>query len=64
MSPIYAAAKAGVVHFTRSMTALAKNDRIRVCALAPTYARTPMTANMGAELLQLGATPARTAEEV
>lgn len=64
MSPVYAAAKAGVVHFTRSMTALHQKDRIRVCALAPTYAKTPMVAAMGAELMRQGAIKASSPEDV
>lgn len=40
-SPIYAAAKAGVVHFSRSLVHLAAED-IRVNAICPQYTDTPM----------------------
>jgi NAD(P)-dependent dehydrogenase (short-subunit alcohol dehydrogenase family) len=40
-SPVYAAAKAGVVHFTRTLAPLAA-ERIRVDAICPTYTDTPM----------------------
>lgn len=41
-APTYAAAKAGVVHFTRSMVPLKKCHNIRVVALCPGFADTPM----------------------
>jgi NAD(P)-dependent dehydrogenase (short-subunit alcohol dehydrogenase family) len=41
-APTYAAAKAGVVHFTRSMVPLKKNNNIRVVALCPGFADTVM----------------------
>lgn len=40
-SPVYAAAKAGVVHFTRTLAPLAA-EGIRVNAICPTYTDTPM----------------------
>ena len=40
-SPVYSAAKAGVVHFTRTLAPLAA-EGIRVNAVCPTYTDTPM----------------------
>lgn len=40
-SPIYAAAKAGVIHFSRSLAYLA-NEGIRVNAVCPTFTDTPL----------------------
>jgi NAD(P)-dependent dehydrogenase (short-subunit alcohol dehydrogenase family) len=37
--PVYAAAKAGVNHFTRSLKGLWASHRIRVVGIAPSYAR-------------------------
>ncbi|TYZ68605.1 hypothetical protein PybrP1_005980, partial [[Pythium] brassicae (nom. inval.)] len=42
MTPVYAAAKAGVVGLTRSLYQLKKSDNIRAFALAPGFARTAM----------------------
>jgi hypothetical protein len=53
LSPVYAASKSGVVHFTRSMQDLQKLDPpIRVCALAPTFVRTPLLENSAKQILQ------------
>ncbi len=40
-SPVYAAAKAGVIHFSRSLAHLAA-EGIRVCAVCPSFTDTPM----------------------
>jgi len=41
MNPVYAATKAGVIHFTRSLAYLA-NEGIRVDAVCPSFTDTPM----------------------
>lgn len=46
-SPIYATAKAGVVHFTRSLAYLAEERGIRVNAICPTYTKTAMGLEIG-----------------
>ncbi len=43
---VYSAAKAGAVHFTRSLAHLAPRDGIRVCAVCPRFADTNMVARM------------------
>ncbi|MEX1253418.1 MAG: SDR family oxidoreductase [Dehalococcoidia bacterium] len=45
-SPIYAASKAGVIHFSRSLGYLA-NEGIRVNAVCPTFTDTPMVRGGG-----------------
>jgi len=49
-SPVYAAAKAGVVHFTRTLAPLAA-EGIRVNAVCPTYTDTPMVRAGGLEAI-------------
>ena len=49
-SPVYAAAKAGVVHFTRTLAPLAA-EGIRVNAVCPTYTDTPMVRAGGPEAI-------------
>jgi len=61
MSPVYAATKAGVVNFTRSLAELAK-EGIKVIAVAPTYVKTPMTLAMGEEMIKRQWTTAATPE--
>ena len=46
-SPVYAASKAGVVNFTRSLAYLAEQDRIRVNAVCPTFTDTPLVRRAG-----------------
>jgi len=41
-SPIYAATKAGVIHFTRSLAPLNTIYKLRVVAICPTYVETPI----------------------
>lgn len=41
-SPVYAASKAGVVNFTRSLAYLAQEANIRVNAIAPSFVDTPL----------------------
>lgn len=50
-SPIYAAAKAGVVHFSRSLVHLAA-EGIRVNAICPQYTDTPMVRAGGEEAME------------
>jgi NAD(P)-dependent dehydrogenase (short-subunit alcohol dehydrogenase family) len=65
LSPVYAASKSGVVHFTRSMQDLQKLDPpIRVCALAPTFVRTPLLENSAKQILQQKLMPGSSVEEV
>ena len=45
-SPIYAASKAGVIHFSRSLGYLA-NEGIRINAICPTFTDTPMVRGGG-----------------
>ena len=46
-SPVYAATKAGVVNFTRSLAYLALDSRIRVNAVCPSYVDTPLVRRGG-----------------
>ena len=48
-SPVYAATKAGVVNFTRSLAYLAQEANIRVNAVCPTFTETPLISNMDAQ---------------
>ena len=41
-APVYAATKAGVIHFTRSLAYLKDEANIRVNAICPSYVDTPM----------------------
>jgi len=50
-SPTYATAKAGVVHFTRSLAGLAAQSNIRVNAICPTFTDTPLVRRNGDERL-------------
>lgn len=50
MHPIYAATKAGVLNFTRSLTHLEEQSNIRVNCICPTLVRTNLAAN-AAELM-------------
>jgi 15-hydroxyprostaglandin dehydrogenase (NAD) len=51
-SPTYAAAKAGVVHFTRSLAGLGAESNIRVNAVCPTFTDTPLVRRNGDERLE------------
>ena len=42
MAPVYATAKAGVVHFTRSVAPRLLKRNIRICALCPQQVDTPL----------------------
>ena len=42
MAPVYATAKSGVIHFTRSVAPRLKKRNIRICALCPQQVDTPM----------------------
>src|SRR5918999_397307 len=50
-APVYAAAKAGVVNFTRSLGYLAEESGIRVNAICPELVDTPMALELGEEQL-------------
>lgn len=53
-SPVYSAAKAGVVAFTRSLTALAGEPGIRVNAICPERVDTPLGVAMGQKVMAPG----------
>ena len=42
MAPVYATAKSGVIHFTRSVAPRLRKRNIRICALCPQQVDTPM----------------------
>lgn len=48
-SPVYAASKAGVVNFTRSLAYLAEECNVRVNAICPSYVDTPLVRSAGDE---------------
>jgi 15-hydroxyprostaglandin dehydrogenase (NAD) len=48
-APVYAAAKAGVVNFSRSLGYLAEESAIRVNAICPELVDTPMAHVLGGE---------------
>ena len=50
-APVYAAAKAGVVNFTRSLAYLDTDEKIRVNTICPELVDTPMARGMGEERL-------------
>lgn len=50
-SPVYSAAKAGVVGFTRALAALGERDRIRVHAVCPELVDTPLALALGEQTL-------------
>jgi 15-hydroxyprostaglandin dehydrogenase (NAD) len=50
-APVYAAAKAGVVNFSRSLAYLAEESNIRVNAICPEIVDTPMALGLGEESL-------------
>ena len=51
-SPVYAAAKAGVVNFSRSLGYLAADSNIRVNAICPSFVDTPLVRRSGEERMQ------------
>jgi NAD(P)-dependent dehydrogenase (short-subunit alcohol dehydrogenase family) len=51
-SPVYAASKAGVIHFSRSLAHLAA-EGIRVNAVCPTFTDTPMVRVAGDAAIEL-----------
>ncbi|MGD8404980.1 MAG: SDR family NAD(P)-dependent oxidoreductase [Anaerolineales bacterium] len=51
-APVYAAAKAGVVNFSRSLTYLAEESNIRVNTICPELVDTPMALALGEESLE------------
>jgi 15-hydroxyprostaglandin dehydrogenase (NAD) len=50
-APVYSAAKAGVIGFTRSLAYLAGDGAIRVNAICPELVDTPLGATMGGKVL-------------
>jgi NAD(P)-dependent dehydrogenase (short-subunit alcohol dehydrogenase family) len=50
-APVYSAAKAGVVNFTRSLASLAGDCRIRVNAICPELVDTPLGLAMGEKVM-------------
>lgn len=54
ITPVYAATKAGVVHFSRSMVMARKTHGVRVHALCPGFADTPLVADAKDVLEPLG----------
>ena len=51
-APVYAAAKAGVVNFSRSLAYLAEESNIRVNVICPEIVDTPMALGLGEESLE------------
>jgi NAD(P)-dependent dehydrogenase (short-subunit alcohol dehydrogenase family) len=51
-SPVYAAAKAGVINFTRSLSYLAEEANIRVNAICPSFTDTPLVRRGGDERVE------------
>jgi 15-hydroxyprostaglandin dehydrogenase (NAD) len=51
-SPVYAAAKAGVVNFSRSLGYLAEESNIRVNAICPSFVDTPLVRRGGDERME------------
>jgi NAD(P)-dependent dehydrogenase (short-subunit alcohol dehydrogenase family) len=51
-SPVYAAAKAGVVNFTRSLQHLAGEANIRVNAICPSFTDTPLVHQSGEDRIE------------
>lgn len=51
-SPVYAASKAGVVNFTRSLAYLAEECDVRVNAICPSYVDTPLVRSAGDEAVE------------
>ncbi len=51
-SPVYAATKAGVVNFSRSLAYLALESGIRVNAICPSYVDTPLVRRSGDERVE------------
>ena len=48
-APVYAATKAGIIHFTRSLAGLAGECGVRVNAICPTYTATPLFTDVEGE---------------
>lgn len=46
---MYSAAKSGVLHFTRSLSYMAKTDKIHINAICPFFSKTAM--GVGAEAI-------------
>jgi len=53
LQPVYASAKAGVIHFTRSLAYLNDSDNIRVVAICPTFTETALMDAWGKENIEL-----------
>ena len=45
MAPVYATAKSGVIHFTRSLAPRLKKRNIRICTLCPQQVDTPLVSH-------------------
>jgi NAD(P)-dependent dehydrogenase (short-subunit alcohol dehydrogenase family) len=50
MTPVYAATKSAVVNLTRSLADLYESHNIRVCAICPSFAATPLVAKYDAQV--------------
>jgi 15-hydroxyprostaglandin dehydrogenase (NAD) len=46
-APVYAATKAGVIHFTRSTDEMVRASGVRLCALCPSFTHTKSVDEMG-----------------
>jgi len=51
-SPVYAATKAGIIHFTRSLAGLAEECGVRVNAICPTYTDTPLVRDVEGDRIE------------
>jgi len=50
--PVYSAVKAGIVNFTRALASLYESDKIRVCAICPSFTNTPLLSQFDAKTVE------------